>query len=497
MIREIKFLTLIFLSFLLSFIFFLITPLTGHAAGLNASEQELVTKAKGTFEWNGKKYRAKQAYIDQLTAYLSRDDVDLNADTCTAAAKEMYGNVERGVTEGYLYEVDCSGNQPDGDPVTESEAASQEVKNTEQKNPSEETLEYEESTPAIFQVPRSVLPGKNWNRKNETEIRQAGAPPDFESASWLSLLNPFFYRLLMIFEALCAVLLSTALAVTARSRGLRRRSKARKGMQLAAVFMTAAVCLLSGVYATLRMGAFSEQAVMNQIEKTSWYQTVYDDMKLETLMTMSLARVPENNFNFENTVKYSNVVLTARQYMKAELGGDSQPPVLSGAFETFKSSVMEYYEKMYPDSEVVEAGARNLLEGLEDRCGKLVRWAGMDWWRGKTREFLLWFPALLGGAVLVFVLGTVELICLSRSGHRAAKRIGCSLAGGFISLVITGLLLWRFGGNGAVWAEPYYMKEFVWNLSASAAYSALMIGGIGCCIAVMAFNISKCIKYER
>ena len=70
--------------------FVLIMPLTGYAAGLNASEQELVAKAKGTFEWNGKQYRAKQTYIDQLTAYLSREDIDFGADTCAAAAQEMY-----------------------------------------------------------------------------------------------------------------------------------------------------------------------------------------------------------------------------------------------------------------------------------------------------------------------------------------------------------------------------------------------------------------------
>ncbi|MCD7964188.1 MAG: hypothetical protein LUG90_00210 [Clostridiaceae bacterium] len=490
--------------------FVLIMPLTGYAAGLNASEQELVAKAKGTFEWNGKQYRAKQTYIDQLTAYLSREDIDFGADTCAAAAQEMYGNVERGVTEGYLYEVDSDENQPGenqvgenqpgenqsgGEPVTEAEAASQKITDTKPEKPLEEPPEYEESTSAMFQVPRSVLPDKSWHHENETDIGQTGTPPNFEAGSWLSMLNPFFYRFLMIAEAFIVVFLLTALAVTARSRGLRHRRKARKGMQIAAVFMTAAACFLSGVYITLRMSVFSDQAVMNQIEKTSWYQTVYDDMKLEAVMTMSLARVPD--LDFESKVKYSNVVLAARQYMQAALEGSSQPPALSGILGDYRTSVMEYFEKTYQDSETVETGVQNLLAGLEDRCGKLVRWAGMDWWRGKTQDYFLWFPALLGGVVLAFVLGAAELICLSRSGYRAVKRIGYSLAGGFISLVITSLLLWRFDVNGAVWEGPYYMKEFVWNLSVSAAYSALIIGGIGCCIAVMAFYISKCMKFER
>ena len=134
MIQRTKCLLVILFTFLLSIIFVLISPLTGCASGLNASEQELVAKAKGTFEWNGKEYRAKQTYIDQLTAYLCREDVDLNADTCAAAAAEMYGSVERGVTEGYLYEVGGSGETAaDTIEAIESEAGSQEEKGSGQE----------------------------------------------------------------------------------------------------------------------------------------------------------------------------------------------------------------------------------------------------------------------------------------------------------------------------------------------------------------------------
>ena len=145
-------------------------------------------------------------------------------------------------------------------------------------------------------------------------------------------------------------------------------------------------------------------------------------------MTMYLAGVPENkleNSEVEDTVKYSNVVLTARQYMKAALEGDSQTPVLSGVFETFRTSVMEYYEKKYPGSEAVRTGVRNLLEGLEARCVKQMNWAGMEWWRGKTQGFLLWFPTLMGGAVLVAGLGTDLSEPLQLPGGKENRRQSC------------------------------------------------------------------------
>lgn len=516
MIQRTKCLLVILFTFLLSIIFVLISPLTGCASGLNASEQELVAKAKGTFEWNGKEYRAKQTYIDQLTAYLCRDDVDLNADTCAAAAAEMYGSVERGVTEGYLYEVGGSGETAaDTIEAIESEAGSQEEKGSGQEGlsgdeersdkqlgeRSDEQFEewsgnkpdekFKKCAPVIFR-----LPGCWWFGGNRAGGEDAGTGTGAGTENgWHRLLDPAFYCLLMVGEAVCLLILITALAQTARNRSLRRRSKARKALQTIVICMTAGACFLTGLLLSLRIGAFSEQAVLNQIEKTSWYQTVYDDMKRETFRTLSLIQEPE--YDYGDMVKYSNVVLTARQQVKAELEGESPHPDLAGAMEPLRSFVSAGYRHAYPNSEVAAAGMEYLMDGLEARCENLVHWAGMDWWRQKTRDFLRWMPVLLGGAVLVFSLGTAELICLSRSRYRAVKRFGTSLFVGFLGLGVCGLLLWRFGGAGTVWTEPVYMNEFARYLSVSAGYSALSLGGMGCCLSAMAFYISKCMKYER
>lgn len=545
MIQRAKCLSVILITFLLSIIFVLITPLSGSASGLNASEQELMAKAKGTFEWNGKEYRAKQTYIDQLTAYLCRDDVDLNADTCTAAAAEMYGNVERGVAEGYLYEVGGSGetaseaagegtaqgytgapvmkegqaegeNAADAIETIESETGSQEEKGSEQEGMSGDDEQYDEQfeerpgnkldkkfkkcAPVIIR-----LPGCWWFGGYRVSGEKAGAgsdeqaenvPPSYpEKRSWLHLLNPTLYCLIMVCEAVCSVILITALAKTAGNRRLRCRSKARKALQTIVICMTVGACFLSGLLLSLRIGAFSEQAVLNQIEKTSWYQTVYDDMKREAFRTLSLVQAPE--YDYGDTVKYSNVVLTARQQVKAELEGESLHPDLSGAMEPLRSFVSAGYRRAYPNSEVAATGVEYLMDGLEARCENLVHWAGMEWWRQKTRDFVRWMPVLLGGAVLVFSLGTAELICLSRSGYRAVKRFGTSLFVGFSGLAVCGLMFWRFGGAGTVWTKPVYMNEFARYLSVSAGYSAFSLGAMGCCLSAMAFYISKCMKYER
>ena len=234
-------------------------------------------KRQGTFEWNGKEYRAKQAYIDQLTAYLCREDVDLSADTCAAAATEMYGNVERGVTEGYLYEVGGSGDTAaDTREAMESEVGSQEEKGYGQEGlsgdeersdkqtgeRSDEPFEewpgnkldekFKKCDPVIFR-----LPGSWWFGENRTGGEDAGTGVGTENG-WLRLLDPTLYCLITVCEAVCSVILITALAQTARNRSLKRRSKARKALQTIVICMTAGACFLSGLLLSLRIGAFSE-----------------------------------------------------------------------------------------------------------------------------------------------------------------------------------------------------------------------------------------------
>lgn len=84
------------------------------AGDINSNEAGLIAAASGTFEYDGKTYRAGSAYINSLTAYLSGDDVDLTAEQCQSAMSQMYGSVAEGVERGYLYEVGGEQQSSDG-----------------------------------------------------------------------------------------------------------------------------------------------------------------------------------------------------------------------------------------------------------------------------------------------------------------------------------------------------------------------------------------------
>lgn len=81
-----------------------------QAGEINANEAELVSAASGTFEYEGKTYRASSQYVEELRSYLCNDDVDLTAEDVSSLISDMYANVGAGVQEGYLEEV---GGNPD------------------------------------------------------------------------------------------------------------------------------------------------------------------------------------------------------------------------------------------------------------------------------------------------------------------------------------------------------------------------------------------------
>lgn len=72
---------------------------------INANEQRVIGAAQGTFEYQGEIYTARPIYVQQLKRKLNSKDTQLTAEQATSAIQSMYGNIERGVKEGYLMKL--------------------------------------------------------------------------------------------------------------------------------------------------------------------------------------------------------------------------------------------------------------------------------------------------------------------------------------------------------------------------------------------------------
>ena len=126
-----------------------------YAGSINGPEAGLISKASGTFRYQGKNYKATSSALGQLRAYLSRDDIELTPEQAERAASLMYSNVEGGVLDGYLTPVE-------GVPGTTGSSDSNSVLNRPQKSKAQKNKK-EKAGKASVQV-----------RESRSSLRVAG-----------------------------------------------------------------------------------------------------------------------------------------------------------------------------------------------------------------------------------------------------------------------------------------------------------------------------------
>lgn len=96
-------------------------PFPRHAyaeGGINSNEARVLAAARGSFQYEGETYVARQYYVDQLVSSLSSEDVNLTSKQADAAISAIYSNVGTGVESGYIVkagsqEDDLDKNQKD------------------------------------------------------------------------------------------------------------------------------------------------------------------------------------------------------------------------------------------------------------------------------------------------------------------------------------------------------------------------------------------------
>ncbi len=72
---------------------------------INANEQRVLDVAEGTFEYNGELYTVRPIYLKTLRNEFDKESVDITAEKADEGIRMIYGNVERGVREGYLIKL--------------------------------------------------------------------------------------------------------------------------------------------------------------------------------------------------------------------------------------------------------------------------------------------------------------------------------------------------------------------------------------------------------
>lgn len=153
---------------------------TSVNAGMNGAESSLYAAASGTFEYNGRTYKAAPEYLSQLSSYLNRPDIDLTAAQAESAKSQMYANVAEGVAQGYIIPTD--GGAPDVPTQTPTVEPSSAASVSPSKVPEEDASKKPEEKPSKEPAEdSSAQPAGDEDKPQDTPDNQSESKkPDVE-----------------------------------------------------------------------------------------------------------------------------------------------------------------------------------------------------------------------------------------------------------------------------------------------------------------------------
>lgn len=125
-------------------IFTFLFPVTAYAGGINEAEQGIISAISATYEYNGAYYKVTDAYIAQVTAYLSQDGVDLTSDQASEYLSQFYANIATGISSGYMVQVGEAGGSTPEETKTPDTSESTDETETETESPETEEKDSKE-----------------------------------------------------------------------------------------------------------------------------------------------------------------------------------------------------------------------------------------------------------------------------------------------------------------------------------------------------------------
>lgn len=506
--------------FFLPALFMLFFSCPVMAGEINADEQEVIAAASGTFEADGVIYRAKPEYLAELISYLSRDDVDLSADTCQAAIREMYANVTTGIEEGYIYAVKDAEKAEDA--VKDGAAGTdqdEEGAAVEKTVPAEEAGEGNalEGTKALPPGGEELEKGASGGEEPKEAERVAPAVPKifrvlekmdlddgsaqagggmklFEASEAGRLTGSGAFQILLFGEMAGLALLVLILLVSLGQRlfGHYRRRRLKKVLRLLLGATTACSVMVLCALVTFRFGLFSCEGAMKQIQKTSFYETVDEELQMNAALALAVMEIPTELLN--EAFLSDRAAVAARQQAEAQLKGEGFGADSSAVMEPFRTAVADYLAERYPDSDSVAEGAEKLMDRLERSYEESLQWAGSKWWNREKESFRSFVKTALPMALVLFVGSLLLIAGLSRCRWRAVRLAGIGiLSGSAVHLACIVMMRWKLG-TVILQLEPAYMGEYMAGSAKRAVFTGLLAGAIGLCTALLWLCAARSLK---
>ncbi len=483
----------------LAAVFGLLMTTAAYAGDINGNEQRIVSVIYGQFEQNGILYEVRQEYIDAALGYLTRDDMDLTGEQADFVIAEIYSNVQTGVESGYLREVGR----------VQMAASLQEVPNQEQ-TPAEisgeekATEEADMGTETGLSEPSADLPSDT-SPSAETaasQSEQTGPSPIAISALKAAQTIPQTYDqirrdtdqrmeglhipsdMYLAVIVLCsgATIICLLIALWLKFLSAHHRHRLRVAVRTVSGIAGAAEIYLLLLMMALWIGAFQDSSVLNRISDTEYYRAIYDELRSDTGMSLSLMNIPESVM--DDSITYERVVMAARQQLENDLRNGDYKADTSILTDRLREDISAYLEtRSAAVTDQVRTGIQILTDRLGEKYENLLRWPFSSWWHDLSVQFGLMAEKsvpILCALILLCIL--TQYILGHHLGHSISNISRILFAGAGIVL-LTGIGFRFKGLSGWETVTPLYMGQFFGMYRAAVARAFMGVGGCGILLA--------------
>lgn len=450
---------------------------------INANEQRVIAAASGTFEYRGKIYRARDAYIGQLRSKLDQEDVDLSSADASAAIQQIMANVGTGVAQGYLEEViEEKPDQPDKNSGrSEKSKKSEEKREKEkerQKEKQKEKEKREEEKPEADQNPAAPEPVQIYSEAAEKiEIQQGFS----ENSTAVRQTGQIFgrYGITVIFVCILFVI-----GASIYLKKIKNRKKLLGGLVGIILVSLSVLCIGSGYL--FGNEAYSGKRWAQVVTESSYIKDNYKNVDAGLKKVFSAAGLSQEMSEalFEECFNENSVYRDT----KAMVSGD--PGARKALMEKRENRFRELLEEKLPGvSESQRQKMVHILKKDYEKCLEIPWMSYLEEHRGtgQKRAGILYLAGILG-----MMAGIMVLKYKTRYVHRAFRGIALGCLGGGAGFLLSGIL-WKTG-NIPLKLEPDHYCRLLFVYVQSVCQSGLYFGILLLCTGLIFAVISYFMK---
>lgn len=500
---------------------------TAQAGEINSAEQSIINAVSQSFEYNGKTYIVKSAYIAEGRAKLSEDKVNLSSGEASDYIAQFNGCKGELVEEGYCDEI-ITEDKKESDGNTKANSAENPLKNTVEPEKTSSPQEAKVKKAFLQQLlgePTKVADDKEenasqtnspsqsttapaseeeeWNQEEDLGVVQEFSEKDIESASvgtveiqsgsenyevqkedekksnFIDQLSVLEVQKVVFFVVLALSVVTLAGIVVYIKKIKKRKKKNRKLRMGLAISMGVCVTgwmLLILVSFSVYFGLYNKDAIHRQMMESDYFSGV-------TQMTRELAgqELEKAGYNREiasEVFTLSNVYIKEKQYIDAVLSGDKEAEISTEV-------IHESLESLITDENQEQKAA--VIESLENVYKNMLQFQlGKEIYEGRA-AFLPWFYASVIVGCIMLVLFMVAASEMYGYLHKAVRIESAGIAIASVVIVAISMFARMKGFAWQIVVSPIYYQQFLQKFVAWDIKVMLYVGLLGMLTAVALF----------